>query len=162
MPAFFNMTYADYGSEAKPYGETSRFRVPGESFTAANFDAQNALIATLAAAVQAVSLGAWVKDMRELEVSAPDTGPAASPLAQREKKWKIFYHDVDRPQDKYHAEIPCADLTLLEAHSERMDITTALSPGLALKEAFEAYVHPVEYPAHDVVVDEIVFMGKNT
>jgi hypothetical protein len=150
-------TFADYGSEANPFGEVSSVSLPVTTLTAGNYAAQQALHATLFIAIDAVSKGTEIKRETMAASVIQGTGPSADPYAQRENKWLCRYHDSVN-DDKYTFEIPCADLTLLGTNSEMIDETNAAWTDL--KAAFEAVV---KSPNNDnaVVLDSAQFVGRN-
>lgn len=150
------MTFADFD------GEESTAKFPGTPLTAANFDAEIALIATLRAGVNGIQRGKELKYSVNALVSPQAAGRASDEEAQREEKCVVRYHDsvTFKPGT---LTIPCVDMTLqLTGHpgaffidgegNEESEWTTFVA-------AFEAYVSGAGGNA--VVVDEIVHVGRN-
>jgi hypothetical protein len=159
MGSVLHLAFADYGKDDMPYGEVSRTRVPGPPITAATHDAIIAEMTSLAAAIKAVQLGKEIEQEFVHSVTKPEAGPASTPLAQREKKWLILYHDTTTLK-KYRCTIPCADLTLLKTNSEAMDLTAGV--GATLKATFETYCKvEISGAYHDVAIDSVIFVGRN-
>lgn len=146
----------------KPNGEpeTTTFSVPITTLTPSNVAATVTLTGTLAAAIAALTLGNFLKSAVTYDRHLIGAGPAASTAAQRENKWLVRYHDATTFQ-KYRVEIGTADLTLLPANEEFLDIVSA-GPGLDFKNAFEAVVASPADSSHTVVVDSIQFVGRNS
>lgn len=148
------ITVRDYGNEAG----TVNFHVP--VLTAANFDAQ----VTLRGALQTALLGMIAVDMLAQIVSGNHVLNTSvgddNPLAQRENKWLIQYHETGDPTVKGTYTLPCADLSLLDpndrAHAEIGDG----GPVDAFVTAFEAYV--LSENGNAIAIDEITFVGRNT
>lgn len=120
-------------------------------------------------AVLAVSRGILVREEYAGAVTFPAGTTANSSAldveAQREEVWLVKMNAlITTPAGgtKYaEYQIPCAILSsALFLTGRYMDITTALSAGLALKDATEAFVKSRE--GFDVVVYEIVHEGRNT
>lgn len=154
--SFMNVSYADYGSDSAPYGETSTVRLPITTIIAGNYASMQTAIAALAVALNGVSLGVETKRTTIAADVVQGSGPAASPYAQRENKWLLRYHDSVNGV-KYQAEVPCANLTLLTPNTEFMDETS--SEFTALKTAFEAIVKSPD-DDNTVVLDSAQFVGR--
>lgn len=151
MPQILTLTYHDYDAEPStvsfPYGVT---------LTAVNFDAQVALQTALADAIAGITRGTKVRTVYGNVV--PTLAVSSDPLAQRENKWLVRYHDVTTGQN-YTYELPCADLTFLDpAARGQAEIGDAAEVD-AFVTAFEAYVLSPDQNA--VAVDQIVFVGRN-
>jgi len=151
-----HQSYADYGSGAHPAGEPSGIGLWVRTLTAANLVAQQALHVALFNALKATTQGIETKEMTMISDVVIASGPATTPLSQRENKWLLRYHDASTGK-KYTAEIPCADLTLLATNSEFMD--TTLSAWTNLKTAFEAVVYSPD-EANLTVLDSAQFVGR--
>lgn len=147
MASKYDLAFRDYGKE------TSTVGVLGTTLTAANFDAQVALMAALRTAIEAMVVGetASRKIIALEEVISAD--PAASGLAQRENKWLVRYTDGT---NVFTLEIPTADLTLLENNSEFLSLTG--TEGSDFVTAFEAYC---VRNGQAVTVLDIQFVGRN-
>lgn len=151
MAASARITQVDYGNEVS----SSNFR--GIDLSGANFDAQETLVDALQTAIDGVAIGTIFAGRIEASTfSGPKTLPA-SPNAQRETKWLVSMVDavIGSPLT---VEIPCADLSLLVANTDKMDITAGA--GLALVTAIEAYHKSVAGNAVSVV--EVRHVGRNT
>jgi len=152
-----HQSYKDYGSAQHPYGEPAGIGLFVRTLTAANLAAQQALHTALFNTLADCTLGIVVKQETVISDTVIASGPATSPLSQRENKWLIRYHDASTG-DKLTASLPNADLTLLGTNSEYMDPTGA--EFLALKAAFEAVVYSPDN-ANLVVLDSLQFVGRN-
>lgn len=150
--AKYIVSVKDYDNEAA----TASF--PGTDLTAANFDAEVALMATLKTALEAITMGNTVKLTRVANVSPMEDVPASDKDAQRERKWLVRYHD-SVTFEKATISLPCADLSFLDpANRGRAEMGDAAEVD-AFVTAFEAYVQP---PGGNVaVVDEIIHVGRN-
>lgn len=145
-----NYQFQDHSLE---YSNASA-RMP--DLTAGNFAAQTALIDALVLAFVGVSIGTPTKDTR-IASETDIVGVAPAAFAQRESKWLVRCADgvTARP---CNFEIPCADLALLEAGTDRMD--TGNAAYIALVAAVEAL--PVQSVAGNAVtVVEVIFVGRN-
>lgn len=143
-------TVIDYGLE------TSSASFPLADFTAANYDAQIALVDALYTAIDGVSLG----NIGGRRVLAEDfdlsSAPAGSAYAQRENKWLVSMTG-DTSGKLYQRTIPCADLSLLEVNGEDM---AAGAQRTALVAAIEAAFNGDG--DETVTVNTIRFVGRNT
>jgi len=145
-----NRTYRDYAKQ------DSSISVWLPTLTVANIAAQTTLIADLWTAVDAVSLGNPISYNTIATTVSLGGSPAGSAQAHREKKWLVsFSDDVNGHPGTFT--IPCADLTLLVANSDQMNI--ASGAGAALVTAIEAVVQ--SNTGHDVTVNQITFVGRN-
>lgn len=142
------------------YGEEPTIvRLPITTLTPSNVAATETLVGNLRTAIAAMTLGLFVKNSITYAVNQTGAGPASDPLAQRENKWLVRYHD-GTTQQKYRAELGTADLSLLADHSEFLSLTSA--EGAAFKTAFEAVVVSPGNSSNSVVVDSIQFVGRNS
>lgn len=150
MPSSVVLKAKDFGSEPTRFG----FNII--QLTAANFDAQVALVATLQTAVDAVSYGTFSgKTIQALDVA---TGVKATDEdAQRESKWRVTFTDATDPIGNGSFEIGMADLTLLVAGSGLMNV--ASGDGAALVTAIENAV--VSRLGNAITVDQIAHVGRN-
>lgn len=147
--SFIEGTFRDYSRE------TSHYRLPVTTLTAANFNATNTAITALEAAIANITLGVQQKVATIAARTNVSSSLPSSPDAQREKKWLLTYHDANG--GKFRTEIPCADLSLLGLNSDFIDQTNAA--WTTLKTAFEAVVvSPDDQSA--VVLDNAEFVGK--
>lgn len=159
--SFFSQTWADNTVKQNGEPETSNWGVAITTLTAANLVAKTALISALETAVTGLVIGNLTKDETVVNRITFTPGPASSPLAQRENKWLVRYHDASNSK-KFRVSIPTADLTLLLPHSEFIDITTAATPGKVFVDAFEAIVVSPDDDSHTTQVDSIQFVGRNS
>lgn len=154
MASKLNLTLLDYSPTEK-----STVSFQGLSLGAANWDAQLALIESLITAVQALStMPIGKRQTVAAEAVLTSTRPT-DPYAQREIKWLVRYHDNVTGQ-QLTLSIPGADLSLLPAGQESLPLTG--TEAAAFKTAFEAFVKAGEGADNAVVVDEIIFVGRNT
>jgi len=99
----------------------------------------DANITALRDAIDGVSIGTVGQTYLDLSV-AKDAGSQAlpaSPFAQRETKWLASYTD-DVTGEAYKKEVPCADLSLIVAGTQAMNI--AAGAGLTFKTQWDALV----------------------
>lgn len=144
------LSYKDYNSEG------SSVTVRTADLTAANFDATITALNGLRDAIEAVTLAALTKEAIlavETETGAP---LPASQYAQRESKWLVKFQQDDGEFGSF--EIPAADLTLLNGHTELMDVSAGA--GLALVTSIEGNVYGRDGALVDVV--EIQHVGRAT
>jgi len=146
-------TYRDYGIP----GEKSSFRFTITDLSAANFAAETGALSTLWGAIDALLLGNIASRRVVAISSAPDDTPVTNNLAQRENKWLVSYHDTSGR--KFKLELPTANLGLLDADSEFLDL--AGTEAAAFKTAFEA-VAKSPSDQSSVTVDSIQFVGRRS
>jgi hypothetical protein len=157
--SFMSLTKAD--NTLKPSGlpETTTITLPVTTLNAGNLAAQTTLISNLIGALGGITIGLATKYEIVVTRSVLGSGPASSPLAQRENKYLLRYHGTTLNQ-KFQASIGTADLSLLTGNSEFLDMTG--TEGAALKTAFEAVVKSPDDGAEAVVLDSVQFVGRNT
>ncbi len=150
MPSSATLKALDYGSEA------TRFGFSILQLTAANFDAQIALVTALQGAADNVVLGTFSgKTVQAQDVAV---GPKATDeYAQREAKWRVLYTDDVTPNGNGSFEIPMPDLTLLVAGTGDLDVSAGA--GAALVTAIENAV--VSRLGNAVTVASIKHVGRN-
>lgn len=143
--------------KAKDFGnEPTRLGFNTLQITSANIVAQLALIATLQAAIDAVSLGTFSgKTVQALDV--PTGVKASDDAAQREVKWRVVYTDDVTPLGNGSFEIGMPDTSLLVAGTGLMDISAGA--GAALVTALEAVV--LSRLENAVTVLQISHVGRN-
>lgn len=156
--SFYSETINDNSIKSNGQPESSNWRVPISTLSAANFTAKKALIDALQAAVDDIVIGNKATTDITFEKLLVSTTAAASKLAQRENKWLCRYHGASLNK-KFQVSIPTADLTVLPDHSEFIDLSTGV--GAALKAAFEAIVVSPDNSAEAVVLDSVQFVGRN-
>ena len=134
------------------------FAVP--QLTAVTVLTIGAELAAFRAAVAGISGGTFVK---ERFTQIDDTMPGVAPinLYQREAKYLVRYHDTVTGQ-KFRVEVPCANLSLLPAGVEFLDLTAG--PGLAFKTAFQLFAVSPLYGlnGNTVLVDSIQYVGRRS
>lgn len=157
--SFWGQTLNDNTLKSNGEPESGNFRLPITTLTAANLVAQQALLATLAAAIAGVTMGTVRHTTTLLEETVGTSNPAASTLAQRENKYLLRMHDVTTGQ-KFRASLPTADLSILPNNSEFLDLTAGA--GQALKDALEAVVKSPFDASHAVSLDSAQFVGRNS
>jgi len=157
--SFYSQTINDNTINGKGHPETTNFEVAITTLTPANVAAQSTAAGTLRSAIAGITLGEFGKNQLIYERNLGSADPAASQLAQREKKWLVRYHDATT-QERFTTSIGTADLTVLPNHSEFIDISTGV--GATFKSAFEAFVKSSSDPSHSVVVDSVQYVGRNT
>lgn len=111
---------------------------------------------TLIASINALSIGNFGQQVIKTEelVAAGTAEHPATPLAQKEIRYRVKFQDTETLKF-YSYTVPCADLTLLPAGSEYIDLTAGV--GLALKTDFELYGR--SELGNTVVLIEIHFIG---
>lgn len=150
MTSSVTLKALDYGKEATRFG----FKIT--QLTAANFDAQIALVATLQGAVDNVVLGLF--DGKTVNAQDIPVGPKATDeYAQREAKWRVSYTDDVDPLGNGSFEIGMPDLTLLVAGTGKMDVSAGA--GAALVTAIESTV--LSRLGNAVSVVDIIHVGRN-
>lgn len=158
--SFYSVTVNDNTVKANGMPESSNMRVPITTLTPANVAATATLCGNLLTALVAVTIGQVAKHTMLYDETIVSADPAASQLAQREKKWLLRYHDATTGK-KFSVSYPCADLTKLPNHEEFLDLADA-GVGAALKTAFEAVVVSPDDPSHSVVLDSVQYVGRNS
>jgi hypothetical protein len=153
MAGRFARTYKDYD------GESSTMAFPIAAITAANYDAQLALQATFVSALvpMMASTPGLAKTTWGNVVEA--SGVCDNPLAQRETKWLVQYHDYST-NTKGVLEIPCANLNKLDANDRANAAIGDEGEVDAFVAALEAYM--LSPAGNAIVVDEITFVARNT
>jgi len=118
-------------------GEPSNVTINLVELTAANLDAQQTLITTLRAAMNAIILGVVNKSVAS-DIGWDTFTQTTDPFGQREIKWVIIAEDTVGNRFKSN-EVPLADLSLLENGSKYIIKNGAVSvvAGAALVQAFK-------------------------
>lgn len=137
--------------------ETTIFRVNSAQLTAVNIDAEIAKNVALGVAIVGITRGALQKIAYGNEILSPSV--CDDPLAQRENKWLIRYHD-DSTGEKLRVELGTADLTMLNPANRGFAHMGDGAEVDAFVDAFEAYVLSTDGNA--TVVDSIEFVGRNS
>lgn len=157
--SFLSVTVADNTVKSNGNAETGSFRVPVTTITAANYAAMITALDALKAAIQGITLGRFVREVVESDVTQISATPATDPLAQRENKWLCRYHGNTLGQ-KFNVSLPTADVSLHMTNSEFLDLTGGV--GGTFKTAFEAVVKSPNDAAESVTLDSVQFVGRNT
>lgn len=155
MPSEYILSFEDYSAEK------STMRIVLPALTAGNIAATESLLATLLSAIQAITLGAVRTETVKWRVDDVDIAAVTDPLAQREIKALVSYHD-DTTGKKYRVEIPTLDLVTigLVAGSDLVDLGD--TQAAAFVAAFEAVAMDPDTGLNSVTVDSIRFVGRNS
>ncbi len=147
------LTYADYG------GEKSAVQLPTIDWTAANFDANTALVNNLANAIAGLTVGLEVKEVVSHSETGSGSGQSSNVNAHRELKWLITFSD-DVTGTNYQREIPCP---LLTADTLLQDIGGNANLGNAAWSSFiTAFEAVVESPVGNAVTFiSARYVGRN-
>jgi hypothetical protein len=144
------LSYQDYN------GEGSSVTVRTIDLTAANFDATITALNGLRDAVEGVTLASLTKQSIQAIETETGTGLPASQYAQRESKWLVKFQQDDGQFGSF--EIPAADLTLLNGHTELMDVSGGAGQALVTSIQGNVYGRDGEL----VTVLEIQHVGRAT
>jgi hypothetical protein len=151
-----SQTLQDYGTPGSGSGaEKSSWAFWISTLTAGNIAAQLGLISALYTAALDLTLGSQAGS-RVLAVATASAVENTNPLAQRENKWLVRYHDS--ASTRFTLEIPTADLSLLDTGTEFLDL--AGTEAAAFVTAFEAVVKSPDDPTLTTTVDSIQFVGR--
>jgi len=154
---FISQTLQDYGTPGSGSGaEKSSWSVWGSTLTAGNIVAQEGLASSLWSAALDITLGSE-SATKILATSTQSAVVNTNPLAQRENKWLVRYHDT--AGTRFTVEIPTADLSLLDTGTEFLNLADG-GPIAAFVTAFEAYAKSPDDPTLTVTVDSIQFVGR--
>ena len=137
-------------------GESGVISLSGPTMAAGTFDTVEGLINTLQTAIDGIILGTLGRSAIEAVVEAGSAALPADPFAQREFKWLVEYTDTTTGK-QYRREIPTADLSLLVAGTEMMELGSGA--GAAFKAAFEGYVR--SDVGNVVEIDRVVFVARD-
>jgi len=152
-----SQTLQDYGTPGSGTGaEKSAWAYWMSTLTAANIVAQLGLVSALNTATLAITRGSQAAT-NVLAVSTQSAVVNTDPLAQRENKWLVRYHDSG--STKFTLEIPTADLSLLDTGTEFLNLADG-GPIAAWVSAFEAVAKSPDDPTLSVTVDSIQFVGR--
>jgi len=152
----FAQTLQDYGTVGSKTGaEKSSWGAWVSNITAANIVAISGAISTLLTATLGITKGGQAASS-VVASSSQSVVNITDPLAQRENKWLVRYHDADGV--KFTLEIPTADLSLLDTGSEFADLTVTEFADFVT--AFEAVVKSPDDPTLATTVDSIQFVGR--
>ena len=138
-------------------GDTRQFSLPGAALTAANFDAQVALWATLRGALNDVSLCANTSYAVGNATETGDVQPTNA-AAQANIEFKVTYYYDSDPSVKRSVRIPGADLTLTDVLLPASNICDLSQTEIAaLVSAFEAVVKE-DSGTGSVTVESVEFL----
>lgn len=147
--------FEDYGEEKS----TVSVRTPPVTVLTDTYETRDGLLEDARTAIQGVSLGKVLVVDKGYAVTYPNApGGAASSLAQRENKWYLRFRDV-ATNDIGGLEIPCADLSLLDA-DKRGFLDEDSSEWSALVSALEAIM--VSKAGNAIVLLDARHVGRNT
>lgn len=149
----FTSSWIDYSLEP------SNTKVTITQITAANLVATLALVDTLIAAMQAITLGQLAKSKVTARDQDEDTITPTEPNAQRERKWLVRYHDTITGK-KYRLEIPTADIGSGNLVTNSDEANLADVQVAAFVTAFEAVAKDPDTGLNTVEVDKIEHVGK--
>jgi len=154
MPSKLILRVNDYDPERSTVG------AQGLTLTAANFDAQHSAAAAFVAGLTGICLGQNISwELAEVnEITANGKQPASSPLAQRENKWLVGYHETTGGEP-HTMELPCADLTKLDPNNRAYAEIGDGAEVDAFVTAFEAFIKSDS--GLGVAVDWIKYVGRN-
>jgi len=155
MPHLYDLQFRDFSDEI------STHQVNISPITVGTIVAELAEIAAYRSAVEGITLGIAARDKIIMDDTLISAARPVSAVAQREMKWLVRYHGVTDGK-KWTCEIPTADLTLaniLVPGTDIMDLTQAQAA--TWKTAFETMVRPPGDDTQLVVVDQVVFVGRN-
>jgi len=152
-----SQTLQDYGTPGSGTGaEKSSWAVWVSTLTSGNFVAVTGAISTLFSAALDITLGA--QSGSTIQASATSSAvTVTNALSQRENKWLVRYHDANGT--KFSVEIPTADLSLLDAGTEFLNLADG-GVIAAFVSAFEAVAKSPDDPALATTVDSIQFVGR--
>jgi len=151
MPGIYSANILDYDSES------ANFRCKTVALTAANWSAQAILRGDFAIAFTAIINGV-VKSHKYGNVTEVSSVPSSNPLAQRELKMVVHYHDAVTSVVQKPLELPCPDLTHLDPNdrvhfnigdADHIDAFITAFEAVALSDALNA-----------VEVDELTLVGR--
>lgn len=144
--AYAKWWFSDYN------GDQGAFKVPLDAVDETTMTAVGAALIALQTAVDGITIGTRTgRDFCAWEALG-NASPNPSPLAQRQIQYQVQYHRGTDTNDTGTFTFPCADLSLLVANTEYIDITAG--EGLAIKNGFEALM------ASAVTVDAIRYISK--
>lgn len=113
----------------------------------------------LRTAIEGITIGVVHKESWTGDETILSNTPPANGFAQRESKWLVRYRD-DVTEEVYRMEIGTADLSLLPAGEEFLDITAGA--GLAFRTAFETIARTPESSSNTVTVISVQHVGRNS
>lgn len=152
MPTQANFTFLDASNEKSTSSMTA------VALTALNFDAQEALFASLQSAMLNLTIGVLNKTQRASVTEGSNT-PPVDPYAQRELKWLVSYAGVTSGKI-FQVEIATPDLTdNIVPGSDEALVTS--SDWTAFITAFEAYVKSPDNGTEAVDFLNARLVGRN-
>jgi len=152
MPTSNLFTINDYSNEKSSFGVTSI------TANAGNLAAQQTLAATLAGAVDDLTIGELVKQQMSLIILDTPAIPT-DPYAQREMKWLVSYVG-DASGKIFQVEIAAPDITdNVVPNTDQADLTS--TDWAAFVAAFEAYVRSPDNGTETVTVLKAKLVGRN-
>lgn len=151
-----SQTLQDYGTPGSGSGaEKSNWQFWTRDMSAANFVALTGEMSALRTATLDLVLGSEAGSTN-LAASSTTAIENTDPLAQRENKWLVRYHDGHGK--RFTLEIPTAKLVLLDTGTEFLDLTVTVVATWVT--AFETTAVSPDDSGSSVVVDSIQFVGR--
>ena len=155
MPHMYDVQLRDFSRETS----TSQIFIgPITAITVAGLLTQ---IGTYRAAVDGITLGELAAETIVMDKTVLSADAPASAFAQRELKWLVRYHGATSNK-KFQLEIPTPDLTdpdILVPGTDFADLTFGVVSTWVT--AFEALAKSPDDDTEDVIVDQIVLVGRN-
>jgi len=151
MAGFLSANILDYD------GESANFRVGAMVLNFANWTMQATMRGDFMIALAAMIVGT-IKGYKYGNRTEVSSVPATSPLAQRELKMVVSYHDAVTSAVMKPVEFPCPDLTHLDPGDRAHFQIGDLGHVDAFITAFEALV--LSDALNAVEVDEITLVGR--
>lgn len=134
MPSLVKWNVKDYSNES------SIVQFTLAQGTAANFDALIAQKNAISAALADIMLGVLETEYFIAQKNNPANGPAGTPIAQREMKWRLIFTD-DVTGGTFDREVPCADISNAALFAGNTDIANlAATEWVAFKAAVDGIV----------------------
>jgi len=159
--SYYSETIADNTVKGNGEPETANFSVAITTLTAANLVAETTKINALKTAVAGVIIGVLNKSETVVNRALGISGPAGSPLAQRENKLLVrFYDSVTFKRFSYA--IPTVDLPNLVFLSEARDFVDPTTPAavVALVSAHQAFIVNPE-TGNLTTIENLEYVGRN-
>jgi hypothetical protein len=139
-------------------GEATVFSVNSALLNAGNIASEIAANTALGVAIAGITRGTVTRITYGNEIDSP--GVNSDPLAQRENKWLIRYHDTTTGKN-HKVELGTADLMALDPNNRGYAYIGDGDVVDAFVSAFEAFVLAPE-TNNAVAIDSIQFVGRNT
>jgi hypothetical protein len=130
--------------------EYSSFRIGIPDVDDTTWIATDTAIATIQAAVAAITTGSLAKRTLVAYTQVVDDTRPANPYAQRELGVRMFYQETVAPFKKFHLTIACPDLTVIDVNDDDTIDVENVTVMNALAQAIEAVAvspngNPIEF-----------------